>query len=202
MMERHLQTDQVAGEYNLNIEYGKTEIVKEGATEMANETFTQAMDLGGGTTMHVLKMDADDDGNVVEEVAIVTTDIEAPKATPFAMVTGQALDTRDLDTDTDADGDGTATNDWTAHTLTAVGVDGANLSKVMSSAFEPTANVLTKTFAFDATGTANTDEAFEAPGTYNGADGTYRCNGTADCTVTYNTDGDVTSDDRYLDFHT
>ena len=51
--------------------------------------FEQAMDFGDGRTMHVRKMDADDDGNVVEEVVIVSTDIEAPEATPFAMVPGQ-----------------------------------------------------------------------------------------------------------------
>ena len=41
--------------------------------------FTQAMDLGGGTTMHVRTMEADDDGNVESEVVVVTTDIEAPE---------------------------------------------------------------------------------------------------------------------------
>ena len=45
--------------------------------------FEQAMDLGGGRTMHVRTMEADDDGDVVEEVVIVSTDIEAPKATAF-----------------------------------------------------------------------------------------------------------------------
>ena len=44
------------------------------------------MDLGNGRTMHTRTMDADADGNVVTEVVIVSTDIEAPKATAFAMV--------------------------------------------------------------------------------------------------------------------
>ncbi len=47
--------------------------------------FAQAMDLGGGTTMHVRTMEADSDGDVVSEVVMVSTDIEAPKAVPFAM---------------------------------------------------------------------------------------------------------------------
>ena len=46
--------------------------------------FMQAMDLGGGRTMHVREMDADEDGDVVEEVVIVSTDITAPKAVAFA----------------------------------------------------------------------------------------------------------------------
>ena len=36
--------------------------------------------------MHVRKMDADEDGDVVEEVVIVTTDIKEPEAKPFADV--------------------------------------------------------------------------------------------------------------------
>ena len=72
---------QQAGSYNLNIKYGETSIVKEAAAADDNQTFTQAMDLGGGTTMHILAADADMDGNVVEEVAMVHTDIEAPTPT-------------------------------------------------------------------------------------------------------------------------
>ena len=37
------------------------------------------MDFGDGRTMHVREMKADDDGNVVEEVVIVSTDIERPR---------------------------------------------------------------------------------------------------------------------------
>ena len=55
--------------------------------------FEMAEDLGGGRTMHVRTMEADDDGDVVEEVVIVSTDIEAPKATAFASskVDGNAV---------------------------------------------------------------------------------------------------------------
>ena len=59
-----------------------------GATDDDDEKFTQAMDFEDGRTMHVRTMDANDDGEVVEEVVVVSTDIEAPKATPFAMVAG------------------------------------------------------------------------------------------------------------------
>ena len=46
--------------------------------------FMQAMDLGHGRTMHVRTMEADADGDVVTEVVIVSTDIDAPKAVAFA----------------------------------------------------------------------------------------------------------------------
>ena len=46
--------------------------------------FTLYTDLGEGRTMHTRKMEADADGNVVEEVVIVSTDIETPKAVAFA----------------------------------------------------------------------------------------------------------------------
>ena len=185
---------QQAGSYNLNIEYGETSIVKEAAAEADNETFTQAMDLGGGTTMHVLTADADMDGNVVEEVAMVHTDIEAPTPTAFAMwqmadgTTPQALNARDLDQNADGpDGDGDNTNDWTA-----LNVVTANVAQIMSSGFS-TSGAGELSYPFDDAGTTGMDEAFETTGTYNGAPGTYRCNGTAACTVTYDAMGAITA---------
>ena len=156
-------------------------ITDHGMTGDDDPKFMQAMDLGGGTTMHVRTMKADDDGNVMEEVVMVTTDIEAPKATPFAMVTGQMLNARDLDAGTDTDGDGTPTNDFTALTI-------ADSALVMSSAFD-TATAAVLTFDADVTTTTGTDEAFETAGTYNGAMGTYRCDSAGtDCTVTITID--------------
>ncbi|MYB89899.1 MAG: hypothetical protein F4X93_08110, partial [Proteobacteria bacterium] len=120
---------QVAGEYNVNIKYDETSITVEGTTADDNETFMQAMDFEDGRTMHTRTMDADADGNVVVEVAIVSTDIEAPKPVAFAefkvvaadgtTTTPQVLNARDLDDAVDADNDGTATNDWTALNVVA-----------------------------------------------------------------------------------
>ena len=42
--------------------------------------------------MHTRTMEADNDGDVVEETVIVTTDIEAPKATAFAMSGGSGTE--------------------------------------------------------------------------------------------------------------
>ena len=145
----------------------------------------QMAGLDDGRVMFVRTKDADADGNVEEEVVIVGTDIKAPRAVAFAKVTGQALNARDLDDDTDADGDGTANNDFTALTVPeiATGDAGADQRKlVMSSSFTSTvAAVLT--FSDDDTATTAIDEAAEVRGTYNGAMGTYRCDGTTDCTV-------------------
>ena len=134
--------------------------------------FALYKDLGEGRTMHTRKMEADEDGNVVEEVVIVSTDIAAPKATPFAMVEGQALRVNPKTNDED---------DFRSITV-AAGTDGVNLPKIMSAAF--TAGTKAElTFDSNDTATDDEDEAFETVGTYNGAMGTYRCDGTAECTV-------------------
>ena len=166
----------------------KVTVTVEGATDADDEKFMQAMDLGGGLTMHTRAMAADDDGNVMEEVVMVRTDIEAPTAVAFAMVAGQALNARDLDATEDADGDGNAANDFTALTIAA-----GNLPKIMSPAFAAaTGDTVTHTFDFDDPET-DEDEADEVAGTYNGAMGTYRCDGDVDCTVTLDGDGEVTA---------
>ena len=108
---------------------------------------------------------------------------------PFAKVTGQTLNARDLDPGTDADDNGTNDDDWTA---LHVGNDANTaptssvIGLVMSSAFTAaTAAVLT--FDADNATTTKVDEADERRGTYNGAMGTYRCDRSTDCTVTIGT---------------
>ncbi len=178
--------------YSLSISRDRTgtkvTVTVEGATDADDEKFMQAMDLGGGLTMHTRVMEADDDGDVMEEVVMVRTDIEAPTATAFAMVEGQALNARDLDDDVDADGDGNPGNDFTALAIAA-----GNLPKIMSPAFAAaTGDTVTHTFDSDDPAT-DEDEADERAGTYNGAMGTYRCDGGVDCTVTLDGDGEVTA---------
>ena len=162
--------------------------------------FTQMVNLGSGTTMHTRTQKADDDGNVVQETVVVTTDIEAPKPTPFADVAGQTLNQRDLDPNVDADGDGTNNNDYTA-----LGVDGTNAAVrklVMSNSFSrPTSGSTTVTHDFLPAaddGDPNTPgnqprKAAEVRGTYNGAMGMYRCHGTNTCQVTVNSKGEITA---------
>ena len=169
------------GAYTLGIEYGETSITVEGATDEDDETFELANDFGDGRTMHTRTMEATSDGDVVVEVAIVSTDIEAPVATDFAMV-------HDLDVNTDT------TNDNPDPTFEALEVDQTDadaVALVMSSAFAAgTAAQLT--FDSDDDTTADMDEAFETSGTYDGAMGTYKCSGGTDCTVTLNAMGMIT----------
>ena len=154
--------------------------------------FTQAMDLGGGRTMHVRTMEANVDGEVVEEVVVVRTDIERPRAVAFAKFedmlggTPQALD---VSTDTTNDPEG-------VRTFEALGLDeldGNNdFALVKSSAFTA-GTAADLMFPYNDPGTTTVDDAFETAGTYNGAMGTYRCNGDAECTVNIDAMGAITA---------
>ena len=152
--------------------------------------FMQTMDLGSGRTMHVRTMPADANGNVAEEVMVVSTDIETPEATLFAMVPGQALN---------ADADGAPATGADAVAFDPGGaLDGSNegdaavLAKIMSSAF---ASGTAAELRFDGDDPADDmDTAFETAGSYNGAAGTYTCAGGADdCTVTLDAMGMLTA---------
>ena len=148
--------------------------------------FAQAEDLGGGTTMHSRMMEADDDGDVVEEVVIVTTDIEAPTATKFVTVYPLDVDKNDAVVSGDDDAVALGLGD----ALTSA--DNAQaLARVMSDSFTSNAEAQL-TFAIDDINTDDKDEAFETAGTYDGAMGMYRCGGTTQCTVSINAMGKIT----------
>ena len=143
--------------------------------------FAQAMDLGSGRTMHVRTMEADADGNVVEEVVVVSTDIEAPKATKFTTV--YMLDANP--------------NDATPPVNQSLDIDSGNLAMIMTDGITATgAGQITVLAAVeDNDQTANVDEtvaAFETAATFDGAPGTLKCAGDANCTVTLDADGDIT----------
>ena len=174
---------------------GTSTMVKIALKDAADDDpmFEQAMDFGDGRTMHVRKMDADEDGNVVEEVVIVSTDIEAPKATPFAMVAGQELN---------ADEDGAdATDDAVARDL-SIGtlrsdnpVDAAVLSKMMSGEFDAASSMsVMYTFLAAVPGTDEDEsvDAAEFAGSFNGAPGMYKCAGNTNCTVMVDDKGKLT----------
>ena len=179
------------------------EITVDGAAMDDPKFAAQDMDLGHGNSMHIRDVSEEDSEDTVEEVMIVTTDIEAPKATAFAKVAGQALNV-DIAPTMDADNDGTADNDLTALAVGAdldTAPDEAVRMLVKSSAFVPGSGDSTMhTFArfqLDSDGATDgnqTIQAFTAPGTYNGADGTYRCSSTsADCTATVDDEGEITA---------
>ena len=165
---------------------------------MDDPKFTQAMDLGDGTTMHVRTMEADSDGDVVEEVVVVTTDIEAPKATMFTQVANQKLNENSATTsgmdyrslrvitssalDTSGVGDD-GTGSPIVNTLTFMNIRGP-------AAAAP-GGEQTITYTDDAA-TADVNER-RFTGTYNGAPGTYVCTGADACTATVNDKGVVSA---------
>ena len=161
--------------------------------------FQKAMDLGTANgfagSMNVRRNSGDDDDNNVEEVVIVRTDIDAPKATAFAMVSGQGLNAEADGTAVDPpNGDDAVAFDpgdaITVGTSSAAGL--AVLANIKSSAFSAAVGDSTQ-HMFDGTdaGGAGGTDGQEVMGTYNGAAGTYACVGGADCTVTVDGDGDL-----------
>ena len=196
--------DGAVGEYTLSIKHGETSITVEGATDAADVKFMQAMDFRDGRTMHTRTMDADADGNVMTEVAIVSTDIKAPRAVAFAKWEDDAgeaphtitvrQDGQDVDTDNPAD----------SH-LVEAGAGNVNLPLIMSATFAgppvgSSSSSATHNFlpadddADDETLGNQPREAAMVDGTYRGADGTYTCSGTGDdanCSVTVNDKGVV-----------
>ena len=154
--------------------------------------------------MHTREMEADDDGNVMTEVVVVTTDIDAPKAVPFAEfenAAGTATQPLNADEEGTAATDGAVAYDLGSGALSATD-DGqaAILANMMSASWAPgTGTSVVHTFLPAAEdGDPDTDgnqprEAAQVPGSYNGASGTYTCSGDANCTVTVNSDGDLTA---------
>ena len=139
--------------------------------------------------MHTRTMDADADGDVVTESRSSAPTSKRRKAVAFAKweaMDGTTPQVLNVNTDMTNDPDGgDATNE-------ALMVLTANSALIAAAEFTAgTAAVLT--FDSDDDQTANMDEADEVTGTYNGAPGTYRCNGAADCSVNINAMGKVES---------
>ena len=151
--------------------------------------FMQMMDPGDGITRHVR-----DNGEGVEEVVMVRTDIEAPKGVAFAEweamdgTTPQQLDVMS-DDGAAPDADETADALDIPEDTTLTGDANANLMFARST-MDGSLNYTQDNPVPDET-TATVDEGLH-DGTYNGAEGTYRCTGTAPCTVTFNAKREVT----------
>lgn len=141
---------------------------------------------GWDGSMHTLG--PNDDGET--EIVGVYTDIAAPKPTEFAMV-------YPLDVNTNTD------NDSPAITFEALAItvnDTGNFGMLASPSFSASgAAVLTfPAIVDDDAGTTEVNEsapAFETMGTFDGAPGTIKCNGTSgtSCTVTLDADGKITA---------
>ena len=198
-------TGNAEGAYNLDIERDRmastVTVTVEGATDADDEDFVVAMDFMDGRTMHTRTHDADDDGNVVEEVVIIGTDIEAPRAVAFdkfqvvaadgSVTTPQMLNAR---------GDGEAVD--TDNPADALNIAAGNLGMVKAAAFTApagTTETTVLTFQHEVEDTAGTPadesrDAAEIAGTFNGSMGTYRCVAeSANCSVTVDTKGVVSA---------
>ncbi len=150
--------------------------------------FAVAEMLSGGRQMLTRTMEANDDGEVMTEVVLVATDIDGPKATAFAMVDGQALGV--------SSATGVAAVDPEVNNALAIAEDttltgdaNANLMFARSTT-NGTLNYTQDNPVAGEPATVGVDEGLH-DGTYNGAEGTYRCVGTAACTVTFNAKGEV-----------
>ena len=125
----------------------------------------------------------DDDMVTSTEKVIVYTDIKAPTPTAFAKVTGQALNTNDLDTTKDGDDeDGNLSNDFTALTI-----ETANIGKASSDRFPSTPSTTRSDYKEDDSETEDVNEGAFA-GKYNGAAGMFEC-ASSNCSIATDEDG-------------
>ena len=80
----------IEGAYALSIKRDRmattVTVTVKGAPEDDDVEFMQPKDFGDGRTMHTRAMEAADDGSVMQEIAIVYTDIDPPTDIPFALV--------------------------------------------------------------------------------------------------------------------
>ena len=143
--------------------------------------FMQVMDLGSGRTMHRRDMEADDDGNVVQEIVIVSTDIEEPTDIPFVMADGKGRYTLDANPDPDEGNANQSLDFAAAHVGLAMLTD----SRVTVPA--PSGSV---TLMGDDDDTEDVKEN-EYSGTFDGAEGTFTCTVAGGCAVTV-ADGEIT----------
>ena len=175
-----------ATDHSIEIEHdgtGATVTIEVAGAAAAAPKFERAeVMLDGGRSMHVRAMEADDDGNVVEEVMIVATDIEAPKEEPFAEVHTLTANP----------------NEATPPVNQSLPIVADNLAMMETDGISATGGgtlMLDAAVEDDAT-TMDVDEtvaAFETDATFDGAPGTLTCGGDTDCTVTLDADGDITA---------
>ena len=169
-----------AGVYTLGIDWDEDEtaptitLTVEGATDDDDEDFVNAGDLTHTVEGHMGRMLTrtmdPDDGNVMQEIAVVYTDIEAPMDESFADMADKVTGL-----------------DWVADTSTLT-IDTAQSSSL--------ANEFEETFGDPAKEAASTEtwaaEA-EIEGSFRGAPGTFKCHDSAACTVTHGAQDGITA---------
>ena len=128
-------------------------------------------------------MEADDDGNVVSEVVIVSTDIEEPDPVDFAKFRN-ADNTMPQTLDVMSDDGQAPSNDETADAL-----------EIDENEAEDRGRMMPSRTTTDGTLNYSHEEGDGLhAGTYNGAEGTFKCvNSANSCTVTFDADGMITA---------
>ena len=173
--------------YSAAIKYGSVAIKDSAMAGDDDPKFVQMMDFGDGRTMHVR-----DNGKGEEEVVIISSDIDAPKSTPFT----------DVYTPVAAGG----TNAGTLLIVVGTGMeeDGQGFaSRLKASQFvlaeDGTAAFLTfPRYQLDSNENSvdgnQTVAAFETTATFDGGTGTLKCAATSGdgCTVTLDEKGEIT----------
>ena len=188
-------------DHTVAVSSDKVEITVVGAAMDDPKFEDQNAGLDAGRTMLVRTMDANDDGEVVQEVMIVGTDIAAPRDVAFAKWEDAAGAAPHMLT-VRQDGE-TATDEMPNDSISvAEGADDVNLPLIKSATFAvPPVGSSSATHTFlpaaadadpDTMGAQPRDAAM-VDGSYRGADGTYTCSGTDECTVTVDDEGDVTA---------
>ena len=179
------------GIYRLNVARGgdgtTVKITDPNMADKDDPKFATAMELptanGFAGTMNVRTMEADDDGNVESEVAVVRTNIDAPTPTLFEEVEGQMFNTNPQ------------SMGGVYQSLAIHGDDANDESIDFMKITGPSAaedGQQTKTHMYnDLASTMDVNEAMFM-GTYNGANGTYACSSASGCTVTTDEEGMVT----------
>ena len=180
----------VAGSYALSIERDRiaTKVTVTVNGEAADDSddvefMPQDMDLGAGNSMHVLKMDADADGKVVEEIVIVSTDIEVPTDIPFVMADADSKGRYALDANED--------EDENAQSLDFSEDNHGGLAMLTDSRVAVPAPSGSVTLMGDNEATEDVKEN-EYRGTFDGAEGTFTCTVDGGCAVTV-VDGEITN---------
>jgi hypothetical protein len=140
------------------------------------------MDLGGGRYMVVRTMPADDEGNVVQEVVIVRTDIARPKTPRFT--TEYVLNANDVGANVPLDDE--EAGDGAVGYALGTGLTDTNpaLARMASDDWGA---------ASGASVVHRVDEEDEVDGTFHGASGTYSCFEEAGCSVTVDDKGKLTA---------
>ena len=185
------------GAYTLAIEHGSTTITVEGEADDDSDDvmFVDAMmGLDRGRTRLVNEGDPDmTTGDVVREIAIVGTDIEAPTDVPFAMWEALAADGFMTTTPQvlNAMSDNGEEPD-VGEVANSLGVDEDGRAHVMLDR-ATTGGILhySQDNPDPTNPTPDMDEGLHA-GTYNGAEGMFRCVAIDPCTATFDADGMIT----------